>query len=101
MSSFAIVLSGILLRGIGNGIRWVFTTRLLMVSVRADMRERVFSTELAIFILATATSAASGSRALDLPQIDITRQLFILGGILLFFGFIWTLWLSRAGKKRH
>ena len=45
LNSFTLVLVGVLFRGIGGGIVWVFSTQLLLQNVTGNVRGRVFATE--------------------------------------------------------
>ncbi|MDY6951900.1 MAG: MFS transporter, partial [Thermodesulfobacteriota bacterium] len=67
LSSFGAVLAGILLRGIGGGTIWVFSTQLLMELVPNHIQGRVFATEFALFTLAGAISAAISGWSIDNP----------------------------------
>ena len=54
-----------MIRAMGGGTVWVFSTQLLLVSVPHEVRGRVFATEYALLTLAMAGSAALGGFALD------------------------------------
>lgn len=65
LTNFGLVLFGTLLRGIGNGVVWVFSTQLLLQLVPNRVRGRVFATEFALYTLMSATGAAVSGQALD------------------------------------
>lgn len=64
--SLPLVLLATVLRGIGGGINWVFSTQILLQTVPTDMRGRVFASEFMAFTLASAMAAAWGGAALDM-----------------------------------
>jgi MFS family permease len=98
LSSFALVLVGILMRAAGGGIGWVFSTQLLLGLVPNTVRGRVFSTEFALFTLMNAVGAAAGGWALDTATIGISEILVGLTGLTLIPGALWMLWIV-AGKR--
>jgi len=63
--NFETVLVGILLRGIGGGMLWVFSTQLLLQAVPDLFRGRVFSTEFATFTLMSAAGVSLVGLGLD------------------------------------
>jgi predicted MFS family arabinose efflux permease len=92
LTSFGIFLLGSLLRGIGGGIVWVFSTQLLLQLVPGQVRGRIFATEFAIFSLASAAGAAAAGQALDLAP-NISTIIFWMAGLILIPSLLWTLWL--------
>ncbi|MDX1613739.1 MAG: MFS transporter [Candidatus Promineifilaceae bacterium] len=90
--SFPVVLIGTVLRGIAGGIGWVFATQLLLQLVPDKVRGRVFSTEFALFTLLNATSAAGGGWLLDNTTLDLSGMLWLMAGLVLVPGVLWTLW---------
>ena len=95
LASFALVLFGNGLRSFGGGINWVFSTQLLYQLSPDRMRGRVFSTEFALFTLASAIGAAGGGWALDGAGIDLGLLLGLLGLGALLPGILWAFWLWR------
>jgi len=93
LNSFALVLFGTFLRGVGNGIGWVLSTQLLLQLLPDRVRGRVFSTEFAMFTLGNATGAAVGGWAVDNPALDISNILWLMAAVILAPGFLWALWL--------
>jgi MFS family permease len=65
LSSFPVVLVGSMLRGVGSGIIWVFSTQLLLQLTPNRVRGRVFSTEFAMFTLMSAIASATAGGLLD------------------------------------
>jgi hypothetical protein len=98
LSSFALVLVGILLRASGGGVGWVFSTQLLLGLVPNQVRGRVFSTEFALFTLMNAVGAAATGWALDSATIGIPDILWGLTCLTLIPGALWLLWI--VGGKR-
>lgn len=89
--SFPVVLAGTLLRGVGSGIGWVFSTQLLLHLVPDRVRGRVFSTEFAMYTLMNATAAATGGWLLD-TTVDIPGLLRMMAALTLVPGVLWLLW---------
>jgi MFS family permease len=94
--SFPVLLAGILLRGIGGGIGWVFSTQLLLQLVPNEVRGRVFSTEYALFTLMNAMGAAFGGWGIDQPAIGMTSLLWLNAGLLLIPAALWALWVRHG-----
>ena len=97
LSSFGLVLAGVLLRGAGGGIAWVFSTQLLLQLVPNYVRGRVFATEFAIFSLMAAVGAAATGWGLDSP-VGLTGIMLWMAGLSLIPAILWTLWL-RLGRR--
>ncbi|HZD11298.1 MAG TPA: MFS transporter, partial [Candidatus Binatia bacterium] len=93
LSSFPVVLLGILLRGVGNGVSWVFSTQLLLQILPDRVRGRVFSTEFAMFTLTNAISSAGAGLVLDSPQVDVSLMLWWMAALTLLPGLLWVAWL--------
>jgi MFS family permease len=93
LASFGILLLGTLVRAVGGGMLWVFSTQLLLHLVPNEVRGRVFSIEFALMTLAMATSAASSGWVLDQTWLDISSLLTWMSGLVLIPGFLWGLWL--------
>ena len=100
MEYFIVVLIGVMLRGIGSGINWVFSTQILLQSVSNQVRGRVFSTEFALFTLANAIGAAAGGWAIDNLSIGIQGIVWRLAFLALVPGLLWALSLVIQYRKR-
>jgi MFS family permease len=94
LTDFYILQLGILLRGIGAGTVWVFSTQLLLQLVPNHVRGRVFATEYAIFTLMSAISAAITGPAMDL--IGISGLLVWMAILSLLPMVLWMLWMVRG-----
>lgn len=97
--NFPVVLFGTLIRSVGGGINWVFSTQLLLLLLPDQVRGRVFSTEFAMLTLANAISAAVGGWALDTLAMDISDILWWMAVLTLLPGFLWLIWMVVYGKK--
>lgn len=89
--SFLMMLVGGLLRSIGGGIVWVFSTQLLLLLAPTRVRGRVFSFEQAGFSLFGAISAAAGGQILDRFS-DFSTVVYGFGLITLLPLVAWSLW---------
>lgn len=95
LASFATVLGGTLLRGIGGGIIWVFSTQLLLSLVPRGFRGRVFATELAIFTLASAIGSGGIGYLLD-TFLGISGVIWLMACCTLLPAALWALWLKQG-----
>ena len=91
--SFGAVLVGMFLRAYGTGVIWVFSTQLLLQLVPDRVRGRVFSTEFAMFTLASAASAAAGGLALDTTGLGLTGIMLLMAGLAVLPGIAWAAWM--------
>ena len=96
---FGLVLFGTVLRGIGGGIGWVFSTQLLLQNLPDRVRGRVFSTEFAMFTLAYAISAAGGGWLLDNTALGVSGMLWLMVVAALIPGVLWFLWIAARQRK--
>jgi MFS family permease len=95
LTSFGLVLFGTMLRGVGGGINWVFSTQLLLQLVPNQVRGRVFATEFAFLTLASAVGAAAVGGALD-SALGLSGLIWSMAGLALIPPMLWTLWLTRG-----
>jgi MFS family permease len=102
LSSFGWVLVGSLLRGIGAGVVWVFSTQLLLLLTPAPVRGRVFSSDFAGQTLASALSAGVGGWLLDHTALGVSGTLVAMAGLTILFGVLWAAWtaLRAAADSR-
>ena len=97
---FGTVLFGGLVRSIGGGIVWVFSTQLLLQSAPNEIRGRIFGTEFALFTLMGGASSLIIGVLLDRFQIEMI--LWGMAALNLIPALLWGLWhrhYSRAGQK--
>jgi MFS family permease len=95
-TAFPLVLLGCLLRGVGAGLGWVFSTQMLLHLVPGRFRGRVFSTEFAALTLVGAIGSAAAGWALDLPEVGIAGLLGSMATLVLVPALLWSLWCRRA-----
>ncbi|MEM7112602.1 MAG: MFS transporter [Chloroflexota bacterium] len=96
--SFGMVLLGGVMRGIGGGITWVFSTQLLLKLLPNEMRGRVFSSEFAIFTLLSATGAGLAGRGID-TGLGISGVLFTMGSLAVTPLLLWAVWIFIARPR--
>lgn len=94
LASFGVVLLGAMLRAVGGGMIWVFSTQLLLQLVPNHVRGRVFSTEFALMTLSMAVSAATAGWALDHTPVGIPGMLYGLAVLTLIPGSLWGAWIA-------
>jgi len=94
LSSFGMVLVGLLLRGLGTGVVWVLSSQLLLQLLPNRVRGRVFSTEFAVQTLMAAASSAIAGWALSAVPGGVPAILVWLSLLLVIPGILWGLWIS-------
>lgn len=100
LHSFGVVLMGILLRGVGGGILWVFSTQLLMQLVPDQVRGRVFGTELALFTLMAAISSGLSGWSIDHPRLGLGGTLLCMAGLCLIPAILWGLYVRSQNRSQ-
>ena len=96
--NFETVLFGGLVRSIGGGIVWVFSTQLLLQRAPNEIRGRIFGTEFALFTLMGGASSLIIGMLLDRFQIEMI--LWGMAALNLIPALLWGLWYrhrNRAG----
>ena len=102
LSNFETVLFGGLVRSIGGGIVWVFSTQLLLQRAPNQIRGRIFGTEFALFTLMGGASSMIIGMLLDRFQIQML--LWGIAALNLIPALLWGLWCryhNRVGQKRE
>lgn len=97
MLSFPTILIGTLIRGLGVGLIWVFSTQLLLQMVPGKVLGRVFATEFALMTLGGAAGATTIGLLLD-SSLSLTSLLLGMAALLLLPGTLWLVWLRRQEK---
>ena len=97
LASFGAVLLGTLIRSMGGGTLWVFSTQLLLQRVPERVRGRVFSTEYALLTLSMATAAGIAGWSLDRAGMDVPDLLRTMSVLILIPGLLWGIWILRSG----
>jgi MFS family permease len=95
LHSFGVFLVGVLMRGIGGGMIWVFSTQLLMQALPDEIRGRVFASEFALFTLMAATSAGIGGWSIDSQALGISGTLWCMSGLCLIPCLLWGFFVKR------
>lgn len=88
--NFETVLIGGLVRSIGGGIVWVFSTQLLLQNTPNEIRGRVFGTEFALFTLMGGASSMIVGALLD--RFSIHSVIWGMSGLSLIPAVLWLLW---------
>lgn len=93
--SFPVVLFGTVVRGLGGGTVWVFSTQLLLVNVAPEVRGRVFATEFMLYTLWYAISATAAGVLLESTGLGIAGMLWLMvtGNLVAAGG--WLAWMLR------
>ena len=95
--NFGTVLFGGLVRSIGGGIVWVFSTQLLLQSAPNEIRGRIFGTEFALFTLMGGASSLIIGMLLD--QFQLQTILWGMAVLTLIPTLLWSLWYRHLNKK--
>lgn len=96
--NLGLTLVGTFFRGIGNGIVYLFSTQLILQLVPTQVRGRVVATEYAFSMLISAIGSAFVGRFLD-SSLGISGVVWIMAGITLVPGILWTLWSLSSKIK--
>ncbi len=99
LGGFGWVLFGSLLRGVGAGIVWVFSTQLLLHLTPAAVRGRVFSSDFAGQTLANAIGAGVAGWALEKTGLGVPGLLLMMTAITVIFGGGWVAWITLGLKR--
>jgi MFS family permease len=100
LSSFPVVLVGSILRGVGAGIIWVFSTQLLLQLTPNRVRGRVFSTEFAMFTLMSAIASGAAGGLLD-AGFGVGTLLAWQAVLPLLPALLWGLWVFFGQPQTH
>ena len=96
--SLPAVLLASIVRGVGGGIVWVFSTQLLLQNVDRTVHGRVFATEFMFFYLASALASSVVGAALD-SSLSITAIIWSMTALTLIPMTLWTLSVVRGNQK--
>jgi len=96
--SLPLVLLGTLVRAIGGGIIWVFSTQLLLQNVPRRVHGRVFATEFMFFYLGGAFASSTYGVALD-TNLTISAIIWTMTGLTAIPMALWTLSQIRGTRK--
>ncbi len=98
VSTFGTVIFGGLVRSVGGGITWVFSTQLLLQRAPNEIRGRIFGTEFALFTLMGGASSLITGALIDRFQLQVI--LWGMGALTLIPALLWWFWQrhhSRVG----
>jgi MFS family permease len=99
LSSFGLVLLGSLLRSIGSGIVWVFSTQLLLQLVPNAVRGRVFSSDFAAQTLTSAITAGLAGWLLDQTGLGLAGLMLSMAALTAACAVGWALWTVRTAAQ--
>ena len=95
--NFGVVLFGGLVRSIGGGIAWVFSTQLLLQRAPNEIRGRIFGTEFALFTLMGGASSLITGALLD--KFQLQTILHGMATLNLIPALLWWLWYRHHSRK--
>ena len=93
------VLFGGLVRSIGGGIVWVFSTQLLLQRAPDEIRGRIFGTEFALFTLMGGANSLIIGTLLD--QFQLQKILWGIAALHLIPALLWGLWYRHHNRKEN
>ena len=94
--NFGVVLLGGLVRSIGGGIAWVFSTQLLLQRAPNEIRGRIFGTEFAFFTLMGGASSLITGALLD--RFQLQDILWGMAALNLIPALLWWLWQRHPSR---
>ena len=97
MLSMIVVMT--IVRGIGSGAAWVFSSALLQRLVSDEYRGRVFAFEFAIFTLAQSVSVLWAGVAMDRFGLGVQQVLLSMGLVGAGVTLVWLLFRARYGLR--
>ncbi|MEM7532873.1 MAG: hypothetical protein AAF639_11900, partial [Chloroflexota bacterium] len=98
--NFSSYLVGNLIRAIGSGAIWVFTTQLLLQRVPDKVRGRIFASEFAMFTLASAIASGVTGWSLDATGTASTL-LWAMAGLTVIPLVLWAGWHRQGYEDGH
>ena len=98
-SSLGLIVVATLIRGVGTGLLWIFSSAILMGITDDRFRGRVFAFEFAALTLTQSIATLFAGMAVDRFQMDVQDVLLLIGGVALVMTAIWLVFLRWA--KRH
>ena len=96
--SLETVLLGSLVRSIGCGIIWVFSTHLLLQMAPEEVRGRVFASDFMFFYLGSAVASSVVGATLA-SSLTISTLIWILAVISVVPTVLWTLWVTKSRRQ--
>ena len=96
--NFQTVLIGVIVRSVGLGIVWVFSTLLLLQNTPNEIRGRVFGTEFSLFTIMGGASSMIVGALLD--RLPIGSVIWGVAGLSLIPGVLWLLWYVQYNRVK-
>ena len=96
--SLPMVLLGSVVRSIGVGIVWVFSTQLLLQMAPDEVRGRVFASDFMFFYLGSALASSLAGAALD-TSLSISAIIWGMAGLSVIPLTLWTVWVVRGRRE--
>ena len=96
--SLPMVLLGSVVRSIGVGIVWVFSTQLLLQMAPDEVRGRVFASDFMFFYLGSALASSLAGAALD-TSLSISAIIWAMAGLSVIPLTLWTVWVVRGRRE--
>ncbi len=96
--SLPTVLLGSLVRALGSGVIWVFSTHLLLQMAPADVRGRVFASDYMFFYLGSALSSSVIGAALD-TSLSVSTIIWTMAALSVVPMVLWTVWVVRGSRE--
>ncbi len=100
-STLIIILVGIIMRSIGTGINWVYSSSLLQMSVPNHLLGRVFAFDLAMVTLSQTLSTLWAGWATDTAGLNPHQISMIMAVISLLMTIGWAIFMFAHLRKRH
>ncbi len=98
LANLGLTLIGTFLRGMGNGIVWLFSTQLILQLVPTHVRGRVVATEFAFNMVVSAGGAALIGKLLD-TSLGISGVSWAMAGMTLIPAILWSIWILTGGLE--
>ena len=96
--SLETVLLGSLVRSIGSGVIWVFSTHLLLQMAPDEVRGRVFASDFMFFYLGSALASSLVGAALD-TSLTIPNIIWTMAAISVVPTVLWTVWVMKSRRQ--
>jgi len=98
LANLGLTLIGTFLRGMGNGIVWLFSTQLILQLLPTHVRGRVVATEFAFNMVVSAGGAALIGKLLD-TSLGISGVSWAMAGMTLIPAILWSIWILTGGLE--
>ncbi len=96
--SLPTVLLGSLVRALGSGVIWVFSTQLLLQMAPDEVRGRVFASDYMFFYLGSALSSSVIGAALD-TSLSVSSIIWAMAALSVVPMMLWTAWVVRGSRQ--